>query len=179
MVVLLAVTLTIAAFTALPAPEASAQSTVNVAIRNYAFTPNTITVVIGMNNTVTWTNYDSVIHTVTADDNSWGSGNLASGDNYTYTFQSAGTFGYHCTIHTYMTAKVVVLAPGSPTSSSTTTSTTTSSASSSSSTASSASSGGVPEFPFEGALVALVTLGLVASYFVIRRSSRGQFRLPA
>ena len=58
--------------------------------------------------TVTWTNNDYTTHTVTADDNSFSSGNLNQGDAYSYTFDSIGTFKYHCSIHTVMTGSVVV-----------------------------------------------------------------------
>ena len=60
---------------AMALPTASAQSTVNVKIPGGAgigpvaapgYSPDSITVVIGMNNTVTWTNDDSTGHTVTS-----------------------------------------------------------------------------------------------------------------
>ena len=71
-----------------------------------AFTPATITVTAGT--MVTWTNNDNMTHTVTADDNSFDSGNLTSGSNYSRTFSVAGTYPYHCTIHPNMIAKVIV-----------------------------------------------------------------------
>ena len=163
---------------------------VAVKIQNFAFSPATVTVVIGVNNTVTWTNMDSVTHTVTADDGSFGSGDLSNGQTYTHTFTTVGSFGYHCSIHNYMKGTVVVKGSGSTTTSTTSTtststaaataSTTTSAASSSfpatttSSTTSPGSSSGVPEFPFQGVLLTVVTLALAASYFVIRRNVRGR-----
>jgi plastocyanin len=125
-------------------PSAAAQSTVNVTIKSYSFNPGTIKVVIGVNNTVVWTNEDAVKHTVTSDNGSWGSpGGLSPGGTYTYTFMSPGTYPYHCSIHTFMTGTVIVV--GSGTSSSTTTFSTVSSGSttstnSTSSTESTASS---------------------------------------
>ena len=77
-----------------------------VSIANMAFTPATITVTAGT--MVTWTNNDNMTHTVTADDNSFDSGNLTSGSNYSRTFSVAGTYPYHCTIHPNMIAKVIV-----------------------------------------------------------------------
>lgn len=47
-------------------------------------------------------------HTVTADDNSFTSGNLNKGDTYSHTFNTAATIGYHCKIHSGMTANVIV-----------------------------------------------------------------------
>jgi len=48
---------------------------------------------------VTWTNNDAVAHTVTSDSGGeLNSGVLQPGDSYTYTFNSAGNFYYHCSI---------------------------------------------------------------------------------
>jgi plastocyanin len=33
---------------------------------------------------------------------------LAPGATFSFTFNNPGTFPYHCTIHTYMTGKVIV-----------------------------------------------------------------------
>lgn len=116
-------------FAAFLAPPVQSQSTVNVTIDNFAFTPNAITVVIGVNNTVTWTNLQTgsygsqgVTHSVTANDNSWGS-TVLPGASYTYTFAVAGTYGYHCKFHSYMTGTVVVVGAGGTTSTSSTSST--------------------------------------------------------
>jgi len=78
----------------------------SVIIQGNSFNPGTLTVKVGT--TVTWTNNDSYAHTVTADDSTFDSGNLDSGKSFTYTFSKVGTYSYHCTIHPYMTAKVVV-----------------------------------------------------------------------
>lgn len=77
-----------------------------VTIQNYAFTPETITVKKGT--TVTWTNSDTVEHSVTADDGSFDTGLIATGKTGTHTFDKTGTFRYHCTPHPSMKAKVVV-----------------------------------------------------------------------
>ena len=77
------------------------------------FSPVTITVIIGQNNTVSFVNKDSAVHTVTADDGSFNSGNINPGATWTYTFTTAGTFTYHCIYHTWMKGTVVVLAAGS------------------------------------------------------------------
>jgi plastocyanin len=72
------------------------------------FFPNTITVVLGVNNTVVWTNMDNSPHTVTSNGGSFDSGNMAPGQAYTYTFTTAGTYAYHCTYHPWMVGSVVV-----------------------------------------------------------------------
>jgi plastocyanin len=78
----------------------------DVSIKNFAFSVGSLTVNSGT--TVTWTNNDAATHTVTADDNSFNSGNIAPGKTYSKTFSSSGTFAYHCTIHPGMQATVVV-----------------------------------------------------------------------
>ncbi len=78
----------------------------NVSIKNFAFSVGSLTVASGT--TVTWTNNDAATHTVTADDGSFDSGNIAQGATYSKTFTTAGTYNYHCSIHTSMTAKVIV-----------------------------------------------------------------------
>lgn len=101
-------------------PSSSAQtssSTVGVSIVDGAFNPSssnhfvpsTITVVIGVNNTVTWTNNDYTIHTVTSDSGLFNSGLLNNGNVWSYTFNTAGTYSYHCAIHPFMNGTVIVL----------------------------------------------------------------------
>ncbi len=120
-------------------PEAAAApSTVNVTIKNFSFNPATISVVIGVNNTVTWTNADGVPHTVTGYYGSFDSGILNPGDPFTHTFLTAGIFSYLCNIHPYMKGTVIAKAPGanSTTTSSSSTSTTTSASSTTTSSSS-------------------------------------------
>ena len=78
----------------------------NVDISGFAFVPSTLTVSVGT--TVTWTNNDSVSHTVTSNDNLFESGNLAKGATFSHTFNQKGTFNYHCSIHPSMTGKIIV-----------------------------------------------------------------------
>ena len=72
------------------------------------YSPATIHLVIGVNNTVTWTNYDVSAHTVTSTNNMFDSGNINSGESYTHTFTAAGTYQYYCIYHPWMTGTVVV-----------------------------------------------------------------------
>jgi plastocyanin len=90
-------------------PPISTNGKVAVTIANYAFDPASLTVTVGT--TVKWTNQDSVGHTVTADDNSWASGNLNQGDSFSYTFTKTGTYAYHCGVHPSMKATITVVAP--------------------------------------------------------------------
>jgi plastocyanin len=71
------------------------------------FVPPQLGVPIG--SSVSWTNDDSIEHTVTADDGeSFDSGPISPGDTFDNTFDSSGEFGYHCSIHPFMTGVVVV-----------------------------------------------------------------------
>lgn len=81
-------------------------STNSVAIVNYSFAPQTLHVKVGT--TVTWTNMDRVAHTVTSDTSLFDSGLINHMQSFNYTFKTAGTYGYHCTPHPYMTGSIVV-----------------------------------------------------------------------
>jgi plastocyanin len=78
------------------------------------YTPDNITVVIGVNNTVTWTNNDSIHHTVTTTSapagGSFNSGNMQPGATCTHTFTVPGTYEYYCVYHRWMTGTVIVKA---------------------------------------------------------------------
>lgn len=93
-------------------PEKSAtanpQAADKVTIQGMAFNPAAITVKKGT--TVTWTNEDPVSHTVTETDGQDGpnSATLSKGHTYTFTYDTAGTFKYHCSIHPDMTGTVTV-----------------------------------------------------------------------
>ncbi|MFI6768042.1 cupredoxin family copper-binding protein [Streptomyces sp. NPDC050355] len=79
----------------------------HVTISDFAFSPSTLTVSKGT--TVMWTNNDSAPHTVTSSGSgSLNSPDLESGDSYTFTFNSAGTFSYYCAIHPSMHGTVIV-----------------------------------------------------------------------
>jgi len=90
-----------------PTPEASpTQGAATVDMRNTAFHPQTLVVSRGA--TVTWTNSDSVSHTVTGDNIEMESGTMGKGDTFSFTFTEAGEFDYHCSIHPFMKGRVVV-----------------------------------------------------------------------
>ncbi len=78
----------------------------DVVIEGLAFNPPEISVPVG--STVTWSNQNSVIHTVTALDGTFDSGDLPAGGTFSYTFEERGTFEYYCTIHPNMEGTVVV-----------------------------------------------------------------------
>ena len=77
-----------------------------VAVKNFSFEPQKLSVPVGTK--VTWTFDDSAKHNVTASDQSFKSTDLSSGATYSFTFNKAGTYNYICTIHQYMTGSVTV-----------------------------------------------------------------------
>jgi plastocyanin len=80
-----------------------------VVIKNFAFSPASLTVKKGTK--VTWMNNDAATHTVTATDNgnTFSSGSIAPGcGTFSFTFNTAGDFNYQCTIHPQMVASVHV-----------------------------------------------------------------------
>lgn len=78
-----------------------------VTINNLTFTPADISVKKG--ETVTWTNNDSVVHTVEFEtDDLEDSGNLQPGDTYRLAFNDEGTFNYTCGLHPQMNGTVSV-----------------------------------------------------------------------
>lgn len=108
---------TVAALASVPtfagAVVAASPAGANVTIDNYTFKPATITVPVGA--TVTWKNLDDDPHTATADDGSFNSKGLAQGDSFSFRFTKPGTYVYHCTVHPFMKATVVVKAPSGQT----------------------------------------------------------------
>jgi plastocyanin len=87
---------------------AAAGAGASVTIADFSFSPSSLSVPAGT--TVTWTNNDSTAHTVTLDDGSASSGDIATGSTFQHTFTAAGTYTYHCKIHPTMTATIVVTA---------------------------------------------------------------------
>lgn len=82
------------------------QMTAQATIKGYAFNPGTLTVKKGTK--VTWTNQDVAKHTVSFDSMAVESPFLGSGETFSYTFDKAGTYPYHCAPHPYMKGTVVV-----------------------------------------------------------------------
>jgi plastocyanin len=97
--------------TASAAPQTAVR---DVTIVNFAFNPGTIIVTVG--DTVRWTNQDvNLFHSAKANDGSWQTPNLATGQSASVGFSRAGTFGYICGVHgASMSGTVVVQAAATP-----------------------------------------------------------------
>ena len=89
-----------------PTPGTPPTQQASVQIKDFEFAPSKVTIKVG--GTITWTNEGASAHTVTADDGSFDSGQLQKGKTFSRTFDSTGTFSYHCSIHSSMKAQVVV-----------------------------------------------------------------------
>jgi plastocyanin len=104
------------AMTLVVAAQGSAlAATTQVSIVNFAFNPSSVTVKIG--DTVNWTNTATTTHTTTSDGTDtccpngpalWASGNLVANAQFPFVFNVAGSYPYHCSIHTFMTGAVKV-----------------------------------------------------------------------
>jgi len=79
--------------------------TTTVSIQNSAFTPAEATVMVS--GSILWVNNDAEqVHTVTADDGSFDSGDIQPGGTFTLTFNTVGPYPYHCKYHKEMTGIV-------------------------------------------------------------------------
>ena len=77
-----------------------------VAIADFAFAPETITIAAG--ESVTWINNDGAPHALEYRDGAKGSDLLLPGASVTRRFDRPGTYDYNCSVHPYMTGRVVV-----------------------------------------------------------------------
>jgi plastocyanin len=87
----------------LPAADSD---TVTAVVEDFRFSPARLEVARGT--TIVWVNRGQVVHTVTAQDQSFDSGSIESGSRRAVTFSRAGTFPFRCTPHPFMTGMVVV-----------------------------------------------------------------------
>ncbi len=78
---------------------------VDVAIRSYAFSPESVQIAAG--GTVRWINYDNVPYNVQG--NGFSSGLIFHGHTYSFTFDKQGTYNFNCSIHSDMQGTVTVV----------------------------------------------------------------------
>lgn len=88
----------------LVAPASSATTTVQ--IKRTGFVPASVT--INQDDSVTWTNRDTIDHQVVANGGSFASPILKPGKSWTRTFRSGGTFHYHDALHPGLKGTVTV-----------------------------------------------------------------------
>ena len=93
--------------------NANIVSMVSSGDEGYLFVPGSIQVKVG--DTVTWTNDDETLHTVTSGSGTnentgvlFDSGMMGKGKTFEHTFTVAGEFPYFCMVHPDMIGKVLV-----------------------------------------------------------------------
>ena len=97
-------------------PAGPSVSYSTVAVADYAFGPDTVTIAVGRG--VRWANAGPSAHTVTADGGSF-TGTLGApgmdmygyptgGGSYSKVFTTAGTYAYHCRIHASMHGTITI-----------------------------------------------------------------------
>jgi len=96
---------------------------ISVSITNFQFTPANAQG--PLNTLVTWTNNGGTTpHTTTSDTTNpdgttgvalWDSGTMSGGAQFPFTLATAGTYTYHCAIHTFMTGQVSIKPKATPT----------------------------------------------------------------
>jgi len=90
-------------------PVTPAEGSNAITIKNFAFSPATLTVRTGT--TVTWANQDTAPHQIASDPGTpvaFSSDSLAKGASYRFTFTQPGTYTYYCTIHPTMKGTIIV-----------------------------------------------------------------------
>jgi plastocyanin len=78
----------------------------SITIASFQFSPDPLVVAAGTE--VKVTNDDGTVHTVTASDKTFDTGDLDGGASATITLAKAGTYKYFCDIHNYMTGTIEV-----------------------------------------------------------------------
>lgn len=78
----------------------------NVEIKDFSFSPTTITVPVGAK--ITWINKDEEPHTVVSTNDAFKSKVLDTDEQFSFTFAKPGTYKYFCSVHPKMVATVVV-----------------------------------------------------------------------
>ena len=95
-------------FSGARADAPTAAKGVTITILNFKFDADRVEVPVGTK--VTWVNKDTTVHTVISKDKSFAnSPGLDTDDNYSYVFTKPGTYDYYCSLHPFMTGKIVVI----------------------------------------------------------------------
>jgi plastocyanin len=93
-----------------PAAAPTDEKTVEVAISNFTFTPNELTIAPGT--TVKWVNHDDIPHLVAEKALAFKSQALDTNDSFSFTFTKPGDVEYFCVLHPHMIGKITVKAGG-------------------------------------------------------------------
>ena len=97
----------VAATCGLPPAVRAGSASAAVEISNFTFQPPQLTIHAGA--AVVFRNADDIPHQVVANDGSFRSAALDSGDTASIVFSKPGSFPYYCGLHPHMQGKVIVL----------------------------------------------------------------------
>jgi plastocyanin len=87
--------------------KSTGAGTVQAAIKDFEFDPATVTAKVG--DVITWTNNGPTSHTVTVDNQTGcDTGTLTAGSTGSLTFTAAGTYPFHCSIHSSMKGTITI-----------------------------------------------------------------------
>ena len=90
-----------------PCSVATSAGAVTAAVKDFEFDPATVTAKVG--DTITWTNNGAAQHTVTLDDQpSCDTGSITAGSTGSLKFTAAGTYAFHCKIHSSMKGTITI-----------------------------------------------------------------------
>jgi YVTN family beta-propeller protein len=89
-----------------PPSSGTGTGSTTISIANFAFAPAALTVAPG--DTVTWVNNDGAPHGLRYKDGAQGTDPLLPGASFSRTFDKPGTYDYICSVHPYMSGRVVV-----------------------------------------------------------------------
>jgi plastocyanin len=87
-------------------PSSNTPSTSIVSMAGNTFSPPSLTVAV--HTTITWNNNSAIAHTSTSDIGKWDTGNIPAGSSSQTTFDSTGTYHYHCKYHSGMLGVIIV-----------------------------------------------------------------------
>jgi plastocyanin len=88
-----------------PSPAAPPAFT-QIVIKDFMFTPNSLTVKAG--SSVTWVNKDDEPHSVVSDTGLFRSGAVDTNETFSFKFDKPGTYHFTCAIHPRMVGTIIV-----------------------------------------------------------------------
>jgi len=92
--------------TAPAAPSSGGTTGTAVSIKDFSFEPADLTAKVGQE--ITWTNTGNAAHTVSFNTGSVDSGSMSSGATFKHTFDTPGSYSYHCNFHSNMQGTITI-----------------------------------------------------------------------
>jgi plastocyanin len=86
--------------------NAAPPAPIQIVIKDFMFTPNSLTVKAG--SAVTWVNRDDEPHSVVSDTGLFRSGAIDTNETFSFKFDKPGTYHFTCAIHPRMVGTIIV-----------------------------------------------------------------------